>query len=233
MRKDREKAIELRRKGLSYKKIHQELGIPMSTLAGWFKNEMWSIEIRDKLASRESLSYPDKLKRLVAVVREKYNKLHNSYREEAKLDFEKLKNNKLFLAGVMLYWGEGDKKVENTNIRISNSDPTMIKIFYLFLTEIMGVPKEKIFCSLILYPDLNDNPMKNFWSNAIGIPLSQFKKSIYIRGRYPSKRLSYGVCKIRTGSRKNKEKIMVWINLYSHHLQTDLLAEKPKKRIIY
>ena len=213
MRKDREKATELRRQGLSYKKIHRELNIPISTLTCWFKNEPWSIEIRDRLASTESLAYPEKLKRLIAIVKQKYAVLHESYRQEARSEFITLKNNPLFVAGLMLYWGEGDKKVENSNTRLSNSDPGMIKVFYLFLTKVMGIPNDKIGFNLLLYPDLADIPLRRLWSTATGISLSQFRKSIYIQGRHPTRRLSYGVGNIRIGGRKHKEKLLEWIKL--------------------
>jgi len=51
---------------------------------------------------------------------------------------------RLKLAGVMLYWGEGDKKVENSQVRLSNSEPGMVKVFYLFLIGVMKIPSEKI-----------------------------------------------------------------------------------------
>ena len=220
MRKDKEKATELRRLGISYKQIGRELGIPIGTLAGWFKNEPWSIEIRDRLASTESLAYPEKLKRLIDVVKQKHAILHESYRKEARDEFTILKKDHLFIAGVMLYWGEGDKKVENSQVKLSNSEPGMIKVFYLFLIEVMKIPSEKIKINLLLYPDLADMPLRNLWSIATGIPLSQFKKSVYIQGRHPAKRLSYGVGNIRVGSRKYKEKILEWIKLYEKGLDS-------------
>lgn len=218
MRKDKERAFELRRQGLSYKKIWRELGIPIGTLAGWFKDEPWSVEIRDRLASTESLAYPEKLKRLIAVVKQKYAALHKSYREEARREFSILKNKPLFVAGLMLYWGEGNKKVENSKIGLSNSEPGMIKVFYLFLTKIMKIPNEKIRLNLLLYPDLADMPLRKLWSTATGIPLSQFRNSIYIRGRHPIRRLSYGVGNIGVGGRKYKEKLLEWIKLYEKKL---------------
>jgi len=218
MRKDKEKAFELRRSGMSYKKIERELGIPTSTLACWFKHEPWSIEIRDRLASTESLAYPEKLKRLIAIVKKKYAILHESYRKEARDEFPVLKNNPLFIAGLMLYWSEGDKKVENSQVRLNNSEPGMIKVFCLFLIQTMKIPSEKIRFNLLLYPDLADMPMRKLWSVATGIPLSQFRKSVYIQGRHPTKRLSYGVGNIRVGGRRYKEKILEWTKLCEKEL---------------
>ena len=124
MRKDRSKAEELRRRGKSYKEIGRKLGIPTATLCGWFKDLPWSIEIRDRLTTETSSSNPEKLKRMVAATKKKFASLHEEYRREAIAEFEQKKNDPLFIAGLMLYWGEGDKNVENSCIRLSNSEFT-------------------------------------------------------------------------------------------------------------
>ena len=214
MRKDKEQAFELRHKKMSYKSINRELGIPLGTLAGWFRNEPWSQEIRDKLGIEASLAFPEKLKRIVATNKKRWANWHQQARDEAVKEFPKLKSNKLFLAGVMLYWGEGDKKLQNGQVSLSNSDPEMIKIFYFFLIRILNVPVEKISARLILYPDLIESVQKNLWSKLTKISISKFTRSTYIQGRHPTKRNSYGVCLVRVCSRKLKEKILVWINLY-------------------
>lgn len=213
MRKDKETAIELRRQNKSYKSISRELNIPLGTLAGWFKKELWSQEIRNKLGIEQSLSFPKRLQAMIKANKERWSKIHQNYREQAKNEFVTLKNNPLFIAGLMLYWGEGDKRSKNSQVKLANTDPAMIRIFYSFLKDVIAVPTEKIHIWLLLYPDLLDNVQKNFWSKATGVPLSQFKNSIYIQGRHPTKRLSYGVCNIYVSSREFKEKIMTWIDL--------------------
>lgn len=213
MRKDQEKAFELRRSGKSYSDITKVLGVPKSTLATWFKNEEWSIEIRDRLGREQSLSFPKKLQAIIKANKERWAKIHQNYRNQAKKEFPKLKDRPLFIAGLMLYWGEGDKGLKGSQVKLANTDPTMIRIFYAFLKDVMAVPAEKIYIRLLLYPDLLDNVQKNFWSRATGVPFSQFKNSIYIQARHPTKRLSYGVCNIYVSSREFKEKIMTWLDL--------------------
>src|SRR3989344_522106 len=224
MRKDKEEAFKLRRQNKSYKSISRELSIPVSTLADWFKNENWSMEIRDRLAYTESMAYQEKLRRLQNILKAKYDALHESYRKEAIDEFPLLKSNPLFTAGIMLYWGEGDKNVKNCATRLTNSDPGMIRTFYLFLTNAMRIPKQKISFSLLLYPDLIDSVQKNFWSQATGIPLEQFKKSVVIRGRHPTRRLAYGVGMIRVGGRRYKEKLLKWVELYMRELNSQTVA---------
>lgn len=213
MRKDREKAIELRRSGKSYKQIRAKLGIPIATLSDWFKSEPWSYEIKNILASQASLSNPIKIKLMIKSTKQKWQKIHRQWQEEAIREFPKLKNNSLFMAGLMLYWGEGDKKLENGQVVVSNSDPHLIRLFYLFLIRAINIPPEKISMRLLLYPDLIDSVQKNLWSKATKIPLDLFKKSTTIQGRHPTKRNSYGVCMIRIHSRQLKEKIIKWLNL--------------------
>lgn len=224
MNKNKEKAIELRRSGKSYKAIHKEIGIPLGTLSGWFKNEEWSMEIRDRLGREASLAFPEKLKRIVAANKKRWTDTHEAYRQEAVKEFSKLKDDPLFLAGIMLYWGEGEKQQKSSQVRLSNSEPEMLKIFYLFLIKVIKIHPDKIFSWLLLYPDLIDSVQKNFWSKTTNIPLDNFKKSIYIKGRHPTKRLSYGVCTVYVNSRALKERILKWLELYQDHLRSHALS---------
>ncbi|OGN08366.1 MAG: hypothetical protein A3C61_03890 [Candidatus Yanofskybacteria bacterium RIFCSPHIGHO2_02_FULL_39_10] len=223
MRKDKEQAIALRRQNKSYKQISRDLNIPLSTLAGWLKDEPWSQDIRDKLGLEASLAFPEKLKRIVTANRKRWAGIHETYRREAIVEFEDLKDNPLFLAGIMLYWGEGEKQSKYSVVRLSNSEPEMIRIFYLFLTKALKVTPDKIKAWLLLYPDLIDSVQKNFWSKATGLSKEQFNKSIYIKGRHPTKRLSYGVCTIVIQSRALKERMLKWLELYQDFLRSHAL----------
>lgn len=224
MRKDKEKALELRRRNRSYRQISRDLNIPLSTLAGWLKNELWSQDIRDKLGQEASLAFPEKLRRIVAANKKRWADLRESYRQEAVKEFVDLKNDPLFLAGIMLYWGEGEKRAKYSAVRLTNNEPEMIKIFNLFLIKVLNIAPEKIHARLLLYPDLVDSVQKNFWSRATGLSVDQFKKSIYIKGRHPTKRLSYGVCTIIIQSRALKERMLKWLELCQNHLQTHAIS---------
>lgn len=218
MRKDKELATQLRRQGKSYKKIREELGIPLATLSDWFRYESWSHEIKNKLSSEASLANPEKIRLMAQATRKKWERIHREWQKEAVDEFPQLKTDYLFLAGLMLYWGEGDKKLENCQVSLSNSDPHLIRLFYLFLTKTLAVPTEKIRLSLLLYPDLVDATQQNLWSMATRISLDRFKKSTIIQGRHPTKRNSYGVCIIRVNSRRLKEKVLKWLELSRQHL---------------
>lgn len=214
MRKDKVKAYELRRQEKSYSEISRALNIPKGTLAGWFKKEEWSQAIRDKLGALQSLAYPKKLAAIQKANRERWANNHEAYRNSGKKEFEIFKDNPIFLAAIMLYWGEGDKSPKYSKVKLANTEPLMIRLFYIFLKDVIKVSPNRICIWLLLYPDLKDEMQKTFWSRATGVPLSQFKNSIYIKGRHPTKRLSYGVCSIYVQSRELKEKMMTWLDLY-------------------
>mgnify|MGYP001605311603 CR=1 FL=1 len=216
----REMATKLRKQGLSYKQIRREIGVPISTLSNWFTNEPWSEELKTRLSAQVSLSNPRTLELLVQANRTRWKNIHEEYRTAASKEFNKYKDAPLFLAGIMLYWGEGEKQPKSSVVRLSNSEPEMIKIFNLFLTRVIKISPEKIHSWLLLYPDLVDSVQKNFWSKATGLSIGQFKKSIYIKGKHPTKRLSYGVCTIFINSRALKERILKWIELYQDFLRS-------------
>jgi hypothetical protein len=161
---------------------------------------------------------------MVAATKKKFALLHEQYQKEAIAEFPFIKNNSLFIAGLMLYWGEGDKNLSNSTIKLANSDMGMIRFFYVFLVNGLGIPKEKIAFNLLLYPDLVDTVQKKTWSQATGLPLSQFRKSVFIVGRHPTRRLSHGVGTIRVGGRKYKEKLMKWIELCMREINSQIIV---------
>lgn len=217
LRTDRHLAIALRKQSKSYSEINKELGIPESTMGYWFRGNPWSEEIKRKLIIKAQILARPNLKLAAAANKARWNRWHEECRNEATIEFPGLVMNPLFIAGLMLYWGEGDKVIKNSIVKLANSDPEMIKIFYLFLRKVLLIPSEKIIIRLLLYPDLQDKIYKKLWSKMINVPIKYFRKSTTIQGRHPERRLSYGVCYVEVYSRKLKEKIFTWINLYQEH----------------
>lgn len=218
MRTDKHLAVKLRRQGRSYNKISKELGIPKSTLTGCFSNKIWSRNIKEELTNRANYMARERLRLFNKLQKEKWEQWREKARQYAEKEFPDLKKSYLFLAGLILYWGEGDSKMENSIVRLSNTDPEMIKIFFLFLRNICQIPQNKIKITLILYPDLKESQCKNFWTKNMGISKKQFYKTQFIKGKHPTKRLLYGICNIYVSSRELKEKIFTWLKLYRQEL---------------
>ena len=147
--------------------------------------------------------------------KKRWAKFHEEQKKEAIKDFSRLKNNGLFIAGLMLYWGEGDNSPTSPHVRLSNTDPRMIKLFLNFAYQVCKIPKSQVRINLIIYPDISQAQCEKFWSDYLKIPLRQFYKTQLIKGRHPTKRLGKGVCMVRIGSTNLKQKFITWIDLFS------------------
>jgi len=125
----------------------------------------------------------------------------------------KLNKNEILLKGLGLglYWGEGDKSNNNTQVRISNTDPSLIKKFKEFLVKICGVREEKFKYSLVMFNDSDEMEAIKFWKNRLGIKRRQLGKIIIIpsqgKGTYKKKN-QFGVLTISVCNKKLKEKIL-------------------------
>jgi hypothetical protein len=130
-----------------------------------------------------------------------------------KNNFSKL-DNELKIAGVMLYWGEGAKT--GGTIKFANSDPEMIKIFLNFLRKICGIYEERLKVLIHMYPDHNENELKNFWSRTTSVSLSRFYKSHIHHGKigtYKTKS-KYGTLAINYSDKKLLKILLGWIEQY-------------------
>jgi len=214
MRIDKIQATKLRRTGKSYNEIRQLLGIPKATLSDWFRNQKWSKELSKKLNDRVLEESRIRLAALDKIRGKNLERLYGEARKEAEEEFGLLKNHPLFIAGVSIYWGEGDKSTKS-GFRISNVDPGMIRIFRKFLLDVCRVEEKRIRVGLLLYPDLNDEDCKKYWVKNAGLSANCFTKSVTIQGRSKHRRVLYGVCGIIYSSRFLKEKMLIWIRLLS------------------
>ena len=217
MRKDKEKALKLRKEGKSYREIKNALSVPVSTLSDWLSPFDWSKNIVRALSDESAKNGGIHLKKLNAI---RGGHLENAYKQaeiEAKGEFERLKYHPLFIAGMMLYWGEGDKVSKNF-VRITNTDPAIIKIFANFLFDICQIDKKRVACSLLLYPDLVDDVCKKYWIENSGLYGLHFHKSQVIEGKHKTNRLRYGVCTLTISSTYFKKKITTWTRLFSEEL---------------
>ncbi len=70
-------------------------------------------------------------------------RVYEEARSEARQEFEQLKYHPLFIAGLMLYWGEGDMR-SRSQVRLINTDPEMIPLFVFFLRHVCLIPEKKL-----------------------------------------------------------------------------------------
>lgn len=77
-----------------------------------------------------------------------------------------------FIAGLMLYWAEGNKKV---SCAITNPDERVIAFMVKWFQDYYSIPSEQI--GLHLHSGQNEEKMKQYWSFITGVPKKNFIKS--------------------------------------------------------
>src|SRR3989338_6134106 len=104
-RKDREKALQLRKSGWSYAQIKEKLSVSKGTLSVWLRDYPLSRERINELRGKSE----KRIERYRDTMRQKKEKrLAQVYRERASAILP-LSRRDLYLAGLFLYWGEGSK----------------------------------------------------------------------------------------------------------------------------
>ena len=210
---DKQKAIAMRRKGMSYSQIKEKIKVSKSTLSGWLSD----MPLSEKRIRELRDFSPQRIERYRNTMRSKKEARLNEVYKKVSYDIGKFSKRDLFLAGLFLYWGEGTK-AQNSLVAITNTNPSLIKFFIKWL-KLFGVENKDLKVKLHLYSDMNIKESLDFWSKELKIPLSQFYKP-YIK-KTDSKSITYkngfgkGTCSVILGSRDLWEYIMMSIKYIS------------------
>ena len=112
----------------------------------------------------------------------------------------------LHVAGVMLYWAEGDKGSKNT-ARLSNSDPDLLRLYVDFLRTYFDVPDEKLRVNCHLFADhlARQVEIEQFWLDLLDLPRSCLCKSfVNVYSKYSQKKrqnkLPFGTTRVCVNS---------------------------------
>lgn len=206
-------AIKFRKQGKSYSQIKKKLKLSKSTLSRWLKNYPLSKERINELRGDNQIRI-EKFRNTMFIKRQK--KLINYYKEQKKILLP-LTEKEIFVSGLFLYWGEGNKATRNV-VSLNNTDPNVLKFTLLWYLKGLKVKKEKIKVFLHLYDDMNVEEEKNYWSNILNIPLSNFDKP-YIkkssRKNIDQKGFGHGTCGLRFYNTITKDKILMGLNAIS------------------
>jgi hypothetical protein len=213
----KQKAFEFRKQGKSYNEIKVALNVSKSTLSDWLRDHEWSKKVKNLLIEQSKKYHSARMQWLVKAQRNKLKEIYSQGEKEAVEEFEMFKWFPLFIAGICIFWGEGDK-ISKHQVRIGNVDPRLLKIFVNFLKKVCGIPQNKIRAYVLLYPDLKEKNCLDFWVKNTGLKLENFTKCIIIRGKHKTKRLSYGVCNITVSSSYLKRKMNIWLELLGKEL---------------
>lgn len=188
----RELAVVLRKKGLSYNEIRQQIPVAKSSLSLWLKHIRLSSKHRDRLytkqiqiLSRGASSQVERRKREIALI------IENAKKE---ISLPLSSETHRFL-GAALYWAEGSK---TKNFAITNSDPVLIVFMVCWFKKMFDISPLVLKAHLNIYSQQNEAEVKQFWSEITGIPIENFGKSFIkpVSKGFKKNNLYYGTIKV-------------------------------------
>jgi len=215
---EKEKAIELRKRGYSYSEVLKEVWVAKSTLSLWLRSVGLSKRQKQRLTKKKLAA----MKRGWESCRRKRLDITAMIKNKAKSDIGKISKRELWLMGTMLYWAEGAKQKENNvsqDVQFCNSDPGTIKIFIKWLLDICKISKENIYFRIYLHENnkkrLND--VQKYWSKVTQFPIKDFQKITWKNHKISTKRKNigekyFGLLNVRVKRSTNlNRKISGWI----------------------
>lgn len=216
---EKEKAINLRKRGFSYNEILREVPVAKSTLSLWLRDVGLSKRQKQKLTERKIAA-----QKRGALARKKHRiELTQKIKHEAQKDVGKISGRELWLIGTMLYWAEGSKEKDNSDgytaamVELINMDPAILNIFQRWLFNYCGIKKEDLVYSIRIHSrSPNVDKAEEYWRQVLNIDKKQDMR-IYYKKHNPKtvrkniNRNYYGACAIRVRRSTNlNRKIAGW-----------------------
>jgi len=208
-----QKATLLRRKGYSYRDISKELKVSKTLVANLLKNVKLTED--EKLILNKSLLNKMSRARLNASISLRSRKIFKEKKafEMAEEDFKKFIKDPLFSTGNSLYWAKGS--IIGSNIQFSCSRLEMMKIILLWLEKYLNISRKDIKFRLFMDFLEKNEENKHFWVKTLGIPTTNFSKTVYQKsGKSSKKTREYkGSIAFNFSNIETMRKIIAWQKL--------------------
>lgn len=156
------RARELRAQSWTLEEIACELGVAKGSVSVWVRD----VEFAPRPRSAARRRGPNRLQVAKA---EEIERL----RREGAERIGRLTERDLWIAGLMLYAGEGAKN-DRGNVLLANTDPRMVLFHLTWLRRFFDIDESKLRLRLYLHEGLDLEAANDFWSTLTGIPLTQF-----------------------------------------------------------
>jgi hypothetical protein len=123
-----------------------------------------------------------------------------------------MRENPLFMFGLALYIGEGDKV--GSCIGVTNSDPRVLVKAIEFM-QMLGCPMDRLRVNIILHRGENPENAVRYWSTELGVPRSSFNRVTpsKISGGSRAVKLLFGTARVRVSAASIRRKIDRWMEL--------------------
>ncbi len=214
----REKAIELRKQGLSYSEILDEIPVAKSTLSDWLHSVGLSKHQKQRLTEKK----PEAIKKGGAAKHAQRIAKTEEMWGEATEEVGSLTQRELWLIGTTLYWAEGSKEKEyrpGSRVALINSDPNMICFFLYWLKVVCGKDLSDITFDIYIHElqKARTQEIIDFWAETIGCDPVHFQHIYYKKGNPKTQRKNvgktyHGIIKINVKSSSSlNRRIAGWV----------------------
>ncbi len=207
---EKHKAIELRKQGISMGEIAKTLKVAKTSVSYWVRDIELTSKQKNKL-NKNGHSIEAIEKRRVARI-SNTRKKRQLIMQNAGIEVSQLSSDSLWCVGVALYWGEGGKTQQTA--RVSNSDPSVIKIMMRFFEKYSGIQKSKFHAHVHTFSHKNAKKAVTYWSKISGIPQNKFFKTYVKQSSASLKKretLPYGTMQIYIHDTVFFFRLMGWI----------------------
>ncbi len=182
----RKQAAELRQQGVSRANIARELGIGVSTVARWFREDGVARPPGATRTDAWRLSNRRTIDERWRIQQEEQDRHRDAVGE--------LTDRELFLVGVALYWAEGAKSKpwrRSHTFKFVNSDEAMIRVFLRWL-QLVGLSQERLICGLQIHETADIAAAEAYWRELVGPEVNFMKTTLKRHTVRPSARRNVG-----------------------------------------
>lgn len=219
--KDREMAVRLRKVDrLSYSAILRRIKVSKSTLSYWLRDlPLTDAEIKTlkTISWHKGEAAREKYRNAMALQRKR--KLVEIYRSQ-KERLLPLTKRDAYIAGLMLYVGEGDKRNPH-RVSLANSDPFVITFFTKWLQSFLKIPRKNLRFGLHLYANMKIAEERKFWQDTLGFGRGSFYKDQIrpVRTAFSyTEGYRHGTCTVYVIGSEAKALIMQAIRVFQDHI---------------
>ncbi|MBR9705547.1 helix-turn-helix domain-containing protein [Candidatus Pacearchaeota archaeon] len=189
--KEKEECRILRKRGLSVRKIAEQIGVSKGSVSTW---------VRDINLSNDQI---EKLKMKSVAGRKNSEAFRDKRRQSQEKGRKRIqKEDKEYSFGCALFWGEGNKC--KNQIRLTNSDPKMLAFFVNFLHKYFKISDDSITFNFQYYLNngLTFEDIVSYWSNQLGLPKKCLRKCTLKSQYYSNSKIKhpYGIGSICVGN---------------------------------
>ena len=182
---EKENAIALRKKGLSYNQILKQVPVAKSSLSLWLKDLPLTPSEKQTLKKRVDKNISHGRIKAAAEIRKNRLSRERIWVTEATELFIKYTEEPMFHAGIAMYWAEGAKT--STTWMIVNTDVDVLILMRKWVKKYLQIEDRNIFHRLFIHQIYDSGQYEKWWQHKLSVSSSQFLKTVYKHTKHKTK----------------------------------------------